>query len=94
MIKYSFEGKHYKIIITDEGDRNEQRAEQILRDFKYLESISDWGTIKNRITNGLWEGWLKEVSYVIGDNNTHYKDKWERGKEEGFNKEVDEEGFW
>ena len=39
----------------------------------------------------MW-GWLKEVDYVIGDNKTHYKDKWERGKEEGFNKEVD--GFW
>ena len=91
---YNFEGKSYEIIITDEWDRNEQREEQILRDFKYLESKYDWGLIKLRITNGLWEGWLKEIDYVIGDNGTHYKDKWERGKEEGFNKEVDEEGFW
>ena len=61
MVKYNFEGKSYEIIITDEWDRNEQREEQILRDFKYLESISDWGLIKLRITNGLWEGWLKHI---------------------------------
>lgn len=61
MIKYSFEGKTYEIVIIDEWDRNEQREEQILRDFKYLESISDWGMIKLRITNGLWEGWLKYI---------------------------------
>ena len=58
---YNFEGKKYEITITDEWDRNEQREEQILRDFKYLESISDWGLIKLRITNGLWEGWLKHI---------------------------------
>jgi hypothetical protein len=61
MVKYNFEGKSYEITITDEWDRNEQREEQILRDFKYLESISDWGLIKLRITNGLWEGWLKHI---------------------------------
>lgn len=61
MIKYSFEGKTYKIVITDEGDKNEQRAEQILRDFKYCESIFDWGTIKNRIKNGIHFGWLIEI---------------------------------
>jgi len=58
---YTFEGKSYEIIITDEWERNEQREEQIIRDFKYLESISDWGLIKLRITNGLWEGWLKHI---------------------------------
>jgi len=61
MIQYSFEGKTYKIVITDEWDRNEQRAEQILRDFKYCESINDWGTIKNRIKNGTYLGWLIEI---------------------------------
>jgi len=61
MIQYSFEGKNYKIVITDEWDRNEQRAEQILRDFKYCESIFDWGTIKNRIKNGTHLGWLIEI---------------------------------
>jgi hypothetical protein len=37
-------------------------------------------------------GWLKEVDYVLGEGKTQYKDKWERGEKEGFNKEVD--GFW
>jgi len=58
---YTFEGQSYEITITDEWERNEQREEQIIRDFKYLESISDWGLIKLRITNGLWEGWLKHI---------------------------------
>jgi len=66
MIKYSFEGKNYKIVITDEWDRNEQRAEQILRDFKYCESIFDWGTIKNRIINGTTLGWLIEIEDMEG----------------------------
>jgi len=92
---YTYRGKRYEILsqITNR-DGDNQRAEQLLIDFKHCESKGDWDTISNRITNGLKWGWLKEVSYVIGDNGTHYKDKWERGKEEGFNKEVDEKGFW
>ena len=85
---YTFGGKRYEII------EEPQRANQLLRDFLHCEETKDWITIKNRITNGLMFGWLKEVDYVIGDNKTHYKDKWERGEKEGFNKEVDEEGFW
>ena len=89
---YTYKGKSYEILsqITDNDDKG--RANQILTDFLHCESVGDWGTIKNRITNGTMWGWLKEVDYVIGDNETHYKDKWERGKKEGFNKEVD--GFW
>ena len=64
MVKYNFEGKSYEIIITDEWERNEQREEQILRDFKYLESKSDWGLIKLRIANGLWEGWLNHIGQI------------------------------
>ena len=92
---YTYRGKSYEILshITNK-DGDERRAEQLLIDFKHCESKGDWDTISNRITNGLKWGWLKEVSYVIGDNKTHYKDKWERGEKEGFNKEVDEEGFW
>ena len=92
---YTYKGKSYEILssITNR-DGDNQRANQLLRDFLHCESIGDWNTLKNRINGGLHNGWLKEVSYVIGDNKTHYKDKWERGKEEGFNKEVDEEGFW
>ena len=58
MVKYNFEGKSYEITITDEWDRNEQREEQILRDFKYLESKKEWLTIKNRILNGTTIGWM------------------------------------
>ena len=49
------------IIITDEWDRCRQREEQTLRDFKYCEKIGDWGTIKNRMTNGIKWGWLIKV---------------------------------
>jgi hypothetical protein len=91
---YTYKGKSYEILsdVTDKDDKG--RANQLLIDFKHCESIGDWNTLKNRINGGLHNGWLREVDYVIGDNKTHYKDKWERGKEEGFNKEVDEEGFW
>jgi len=58
---YNFQGKSYEITITDEWDRNEQREEQILRDFKYLESKGEWLTIKNRILNGTHHGWLIEI---------------------------------
>lgn len=61
MIQYRFEGKTYNIVITDEGDRNEHRAQQIYDDFKYCESIGDWQTIKNRIQNGVHWGWMVEI---------------------------------
>lgn len=77
---YNFEGKKYEITITDEWDMNEQREEQIVRDFKYLESKRDWLTIKNRITNGLWTGWLKH----IGDME----------RIETSNEENNENKFW
>ena len=59
--KFQHKGIWYEILsqITDEGD--EGRGEQLLRDFQYCESKGDWGTIKNRITNGLMWGWLKEM---------------------------------
>jgi len=84
--RYTFGGKTYEII------EEPKRGEQLLRDFKHCEETKDWITIKNRITNGLMFGWLKEVDYVLGEGKTEYKDKWERGNKEGFNKEVD--GFW
>ena len=77
---YNFEGKKYEITITDEWDRNEQREEQIVRDFKYLESNGDWGLIKLRITNGLWEGWLKHIG--------------EMERTETSNEEKNETKFW
>jgi len=58
---YHFKGKPYEIIVTDEGEYNEQRMEQILSDFLYCEKIGDWTTINNRMTNGKKWGWLKEI---------------------------------
>ena len=61
MVKYKFEGKTYKIVITDEGDMNQNREQQLYDDFKYCESIFDWQTIQNRIRNGIKYGWLIEM---------------------------------
>ena len=61
---YTFEGKSYEITITDEWDRNEQREEQIVKDFKYLESKGEWLTIKNRILNGTTIGWMVCVGEI------------------------------
>ena len=65
---YTYKGISYEIIrdITDIND--DGRAEHILMDFKYCESIGDWATLKNRMTNGfLWE-WLIEKSEVENNN--------------------------
>ena len=59
---YTYKGIQYEILssITDK-DGDEGRANQLLRDFLHCESVGDWGTIKNRISNGLLWGWLKEI---------------------------------
>ena len=62
MTTYKYKNKTYQILIIDEWDRCRQREKQILRDFKYCEKINDWGTIKNRITNGVKWGWLIEIN--------------------------------
>ena len=51
---YTYKGKKYEIV--------DERNEFILSDFKYCESIGDWRTIQNRITNGKMFGWLKEIN--------------------------------
>ena len=63
-MEYTYRGKRYEIrsqITNRDGDT--LRAEQLLRDFLHCEEVRDWGTIKNRITNGLKWGWLKEISF-------------------------------
>lgn len=59
---YTYRGKRYEIL-REECDSPSQpnRADGLLRDFKWCESIGDWRTISNRITNGLMFGWLKEI---------------------------------
>jgi hypothetical protein len=68
---YTYKGKPYEILsqITDKDDKG--RANQLLIDFLYCESVGDWGTIKNRITNGLLWGWLKELRN--GNRRTNIK---------------------
>jgi len=61
MTTYTYKNITYQIIITDEWDRCRQREEQILRDLQYCEKTGDWGTIKNRMTNGLKWGWLIKI---------------------------------
>jgi hypothetical protein len=63
-MEYTYRGKRYEILsqITNK-DGDTLRAEQLLRDFLHCEEVRDWGTIKNRITNGLKWGWLKEISF-------------------------------
>ena len=60
---YTYRGKRYEILsqITNK-DGDTLRAEQLLRDFLHCEEVGDWGTIKNRITNGLKWGWLTEMN--------------------------------
>ena len=52
-MRYLFGGIYYEIL--------DERKEQILKDFQYLEQIKDYQTIKNRITNGVLYSWLKVV---------------------------------
>jgi hypothetical protein len=59
---YEFGGKSYEILREEvESPSQPNRAEGLLIDFLHCESKGDWKTIKNRITNGLLWGWLKEI---------------------------------
>ena len=59
---YEFGGKSYEILREEvESPSQPNRAEGLLIDFLHCESKGDWGTISNRITNGLLFGWLKEI---------------------------------
>lgn len=57
---YTFRGIKYKIV-KDKFKDDPDRPAQLIRDFEHCEKVSDWITIKNRITNGTMWGWLKEV---------------------------------
>jgi hypothetical protein len=58
---YTYKGTQYEIVRKETDKDDEGRADQILIDFLHCEKKGDWGTIKNRITNGLMWGWLKEI---------------------------------
>lgn len=57
---YSYRGKKYKIVKNKFKD-DPLRPNQLIIDFKHCEKVGDYLTIKNRITNGLIWGWLKEI---------------------------------
>ena len=61
MTTYTHKNITYQIVIKDEWDKNTQREEQILKDFKHCEQTHDYLTIKNRMTNGIKWGWLIEI---------------------------------
>ena len=46
----------------ENDDDNRKREEQLLRDFKHLESQHDYATIKNRIISGTSWDWLIEIN--------------------------------
>jgi hypothetical protein len=57
VVTFTFKGKTYEIISNDVM----RTPKDLLRDFKYCLEVNDYQTIKNRITNGLMWGWLKEI---------------------------------
>jgi hypothetical protein len=59
-ITYTFKGITYELV-DDKRDKRVGWKEQVIRDFLHCEETKDWVTIKNRISNGLMWGWLKEV---------------------------------
>lgn len=59
---YTYRGIKYEII-REECDSPSQphASERLLEDFLHCQKGGDWNTIRNRITNGLMWGWLKEI---------------------------------
>ncbi len=63
VVTFSFKGKEYQIVPEESKVLTEpvRPAESLLRDFEYCKEVGDYQTIKNRITNGLHWGWIKEL---------------------------------
>ena len=53
---YTYKGTKYTVIGESDDD-----TERLIQDFKYCESIHDYNTIDNRITNGIKWGWMVKV---------------------------------
>ena len=61
---FKFKGKTYRL--TDKWEEtcvNDSKAFQI-EQFKYLNKVRDYVTMKNRINNQIMLGYLEEVSYI------------------------------
>ena len=63
VVTFKFKGKEYQIVPEESKVLTEpvRPAESLLRDFEYCKEVGDYQTIKNRITNGLRWGWIKEL---------------------------------
>ena len=63
LVTFKFKGKEYQIVPEESKVLTEpvRPAESLLRDFEYCKEVGDYQTIKNRITNGLHWGWIKEL---------------------------------
>jgi len=63
VVTFKFKGKEYQIVPEESKVLTEpvRPAESLLRDFEYCKEVGDYQTIKNRITNGLHWGWIKEL---------------------------------
>ena len=58
--RFEFRGVTYELL-DDSRDERPNWKEQVIIDFHHCIQTKDWVTIKNRITNGLMWGWLKEI---------------------------------
>jgi hypothetical protein len=66
---YTYRGKRYEILSEQTNRHGDTlRAEQLIRDFLYCESIGDWDTITNRISNGMKWGWIREIQNKEGED--------------------------
>ena len=64
--KYSFTFNKNTYRLTDKWEEtcvNDSKAFQI-EQFKYLNKVRDYVTMKNRINNQIMLGYLEEVSYI------------------------------
>jgi hypothetical protein len=61
---FKFRGKTYRL--TDKWEEtcvNDSKAFQ-MQQFKYVNKIGDYVTMKNRINNQIMLGYLEEISYI------------------------------
>jgi len=66
LVTFRFKNKEYQIVPEESKVLTEpvRPVECLLRDFEYCKEVGDYQTIKNRITNGLLWGWIREIKIV------------------------------
>lgn len=61
-MKFTYFNTTYEILdIIDRCDERDNRNQIILNDFNYCFEVGDHSTIRNRISQGLEWGWLKQI---------------------------------